>query len=246
MVVLEAEQRSFFIDELVAHLRDFAPKHSSLFDDPQLRSLVSSGVDRAATYGFTRRGPVRFFLEMSFMFGSGFDTDVQLPWVHQTLANKAMDEMTRADLVHEATLDYLRSVAGPNRLYTIEALHRLQRVRIEDWSVQGPLFEDHVLRACASLYPQKCEYLGQAVLREAIRGGRALAALHGAAAERWQMLFIALSFSIGHQFASDPLFPWISATLDPSSGLDGEARAAKLYSRSRIYLDHAISYLEAH
>jgi hypothetical protein len=245
MRAFEVRNRPQFEEELVAHLKEFAPKHSAVIGEAQLRSVVSSGIDRAAQCDFTKRGPVRFFLEMMFMFGSGFDTDPQIPWAPGLLVGNPSDQISRADQLHAVTIDYLNSVAGPQRQYAIDALRRLQHTRLEDLYAPGPAFDHAVISAFRNIYPRKCEYLGEAVLREVIRRGKALASAHGAASEQSAALFIALSFSLGHQFASDPLFPWIAAALDQAAEPNAEARAARLHNRARLYLDRAVSYLEA-
>ena len=53
---------------------------------------------RAEGYGFTNRGPLRLFIEMMFLCGSGFDTDPQYPAVGAVL-RAAGDQMQRAQMI---------------------------------------------------------------------------------------------------------------------------------------------------
>jgi hypothetical protein len=48
---------------------------------------VRRGVARAVELGFTKRGPIRLFLELEWLFGTGFDTDPQIPWAGEVLSD---------------------------------------------------------------------------------------------------------------------------------------------------------------
>jgi hypothetical protein len=121
-----------FENEMVAHIREFAPRLFEIVGEPGMREFVQMGVDRARQHQFEQRGPVRFYLEMMLTFASDFDTDPQLPWASKALSDKAItDQMARSGALYEAMQKYLDRVAGPNNRFAMEALKRLQRERPE-------------------------------------------------------------------------------------------------------------------
>jgi hypothetical protein len=56
-------------------------------------------------------------------------------------------------------------------------------------------------------------------------------------------LFINLMFALGHGFATDPQYPWISNTLYNSAVSDPDKRAERLYAKTMVYLDHVLANL---
>src|SRR5579863_8700811 len=86
-----------FEDRMVTHLQQFAPRHWRVMSEADGRKVIRLGIDRAAQRGFTNEGPVRFFIELMFMFGSYFDTDLQHPWATAILEDSAFpDQIARA------------------------------------------------------------------------------------------------------------------------------------------------------
>ena len=73
-----------FEDEMVEHLQGFASGHWMVIGEKTGRLVIQLGLKNAGQYGFTNRGPVRFYIELMFMFGSYFDTDPQYPWANQS------------------------------------------------------------------------------------------------------------------------------------------------------------------
>jgi hypothetical protein len=230
-----------FEDEMVEHIKKFAQKHCEVIGEPAVRSVIRLGMARAKQYGFTNRGPVRFYLELMFMFGSFFDGDPQLPWVMQILNDRAMqDQMVRAERLHGMTMEYLIYVVGPNKEYYMEALRRISQARVEDFPVTDGDIENAAVRALNTLYPQKCEYVEQARLRALIQGCLKEAKDHGVSTWKGVLLFILLAFTLGHGCASDPQFPWIGATLDNAPVGDPDARTERLYKKATAYLAGAL------
>jgi hypothetical protein len=61
-----------FETEMKAHALKFSPGHAKSLGDRQLSACVHTAVSRARTRGFTLRGPVKLWIELTFMFGIGF------------------------------------------------------------------------------------------------------------------------------------------------------------------------------
>jgi hypothetical protein len=236
MEALEQATLKGFEDEMVRHLRDFAPWHAGAVGEPVVREVIRLAIERAARYGLTNRGPVRFYIELMFMFGSDFDTDPLLPWAGPGLADPSVPgQMERADRLHAAMLAYLDQVAGPDQAYALEALRRVDRTRPEDYLVAGRDFEASALQALNDIYPQKCAYLGEPALRAAIRRSREPARRYSADSDLGAALFLGLAFALGHGFDHDPLLPWISRTLSEPRGTDPGRRVERLHARMKVY-----------
>lgn len=235
-----------FENELVQHIKEFAPKHSEVIQDKGVRGVVRLGIERAETYGFTKRGPTRFYVELMFMFGSDFDTDFQLPWAEEILTNDIIkNEMERSDFLHEKMLEYLKQVArDKNEEYSLKALRRLKKARMEDYRVAGGDFDKQAIVGLRDIYPQKCEYLGVELLQTLVKRAKVLAKEHSITSEKGKALFVALIFVLGHGFANDSLFPWVKTTLEDESIVGPNERAERLERKMKIYLDRALEYLE--
>lgn len=234
-----------FEDEMVEHLRRFAPKHCEVLGETAVRKVIRLGMERAKGYGFTNRGPVRFYLELMMMFGSYFDTDLQLPWASRVLADSGItDQMARGDRLYHAFGEYASEVLGPGYRYEFEALRRLSQMGAEEppGSVDRP--EEFGAAALESLYPQKAAYLGEPVVREIVRQGIELAGRYFITTTKGAAVFVALFFTAGHRFDQDPVYPWIQATLEDHRFPDPDERARRLYARALTYLRHMVVYLE--
>jgi len=241
------EQAGFraFEHEMVEHLAKFSPQHCEVMGEPRVRNVIQLGMARAKTYGFTNRGPVRFYLEMMFMFGTDFDTDPLLPWVAKILNDTAMaDQMKRADQLYEVLMDYAEKVAGPDNEYVKAALRRASLQRFEDLPLPSGDFEKGMIARLTANYPQKCEYVGESALRELIPLGVALAREYSVSAAAGKVFLIGLMFAQGHGFATDPQLPWVSATLNNPAITDPNKRIERLYSKTMTYLRHVLMSLE--
>ncbi len=237
-----------FEREMIIHLKDFAPKHSELLGEDGVRRVMRRGIEGAKGYGFTNRGPVRLYTELMFMFGSAFDTDPLLPWAGEVLRDGSLDEqMERAARLYERLIDYIDRVVGEDRRPSIEALRRVKEVslQVDGISSMDPAFERLVLDKIRWIYPERHAYLGDAPLQGLLRQGPAMAERCGLTTDRGVVLTVVLAFSAGHGFPRDPLFPWIEATLRNPKLETSERRVEALERRAKIYLDRALSYLEA-
>src|SRR5258707_14386417 len=165
-----------FEDEMVEHLKKFSPQHCKVAGEPAVREVIRMGIENAKKYGLINRGPVRFYIELMFMFGSYFDSDPQYPWTGAVLKDpEVIDQTARADRLYDAMNKYLAEVSGPEHQYLIEAMRRMSQLRIEDFFSPGQNLEESILAKLNSVYPQRSKYLGEPVLRVMIRHGFKLA-----------------------------------------------------------------------
>lgn len=233
-----------FEEQMVAHAREFAPKHCEVLGEDGTRAVVRKGIDGARKYGFTSRGPVQLYLDLMFVLGSDFDLDPQYPWAWQVLVDPGIPgQVPRADRLWERAGQYLDRVAGPENAFAIESLRRLKGVD-EAKLRSTPADAARIIGGLRAMYPQKCDYLGDAGLQALAMRASLRAQARAITTQAGTLLFAALEFSLGHGFERDPLYPWIGSTLSDPLVTDPNDRVTRLYEKTMIYVDRALAYLE--
>lgn len=230
-----------FEDEMVEHLKEFAPRHWKVMGEQDGRKAIRLGIERAEKYGFTNRGPVRFYIELMFMFGSDFDTDPQYPWAREVLKSPTeMDQMLRADQLYERMEEYSSKVSGPNRRYLGEAMERLSHATPGDFIRPDMSLQQSILQGLKSIYPKKCDYLGDKVLDALVSHAFKIGQHYNFTTEKGQMLMVALVFAAGHGFPNDPMYSWIARRMDSKRWPDPTRRADELHSKAILYLKYIL------
>ena len=88
---------------MVVHLRANFPDHKVTSDEPGLRSLIGTGVERAAGYDITYEDDVRRYLDYMLTLSPDFDTNPATSWAGQILRRKGASgaqKMQRIDNVY--------------------------------------------------------------------------------------------------------------------------------------------------
>jgi hypothetical protein len=211
----------------------------------EVRNAIRLGLAKADGYGFTQRGAVRFLVELMFMFGSHFDTDLQHPWVGDLLENRLLSDLFRADALHQQMTEYLDHVAGPNNVFVRSALVSTQRLAAHSTLASTSTKElvDELTTHLRGVYPQKCAWLGDERVRRVLSGGLESAEVRRVERIEGMALFAVLAFVLGHRCFDDPLYPWIAHTLRDSV-VAPDQRAARLQRKALTYLDHVLLHLE--
>lgn len=235
MDALEQAGLQRFEHQMVAHSKMFSPRISERLGPEQLRVVVRGAMQKAASYDFTRRGPIRLYVELTFLHGSGFDNDPQYPLLREILGTRE-DEMERAQKMYAAALEYRAKVAGPGAVTPYQALSELlvfarAPVAVSNDAVANMVFE------MSRVFPRKAAYVGEASLRALIYEGIAQCRKHGFTTFREAVVVMALMFTLGHRCTEDPLYPWIATTLqDPQIG-DPAAKAQRLETSVQRWLE---------
>lgn len=234
-----------FEDRLVEHLSGFAPRLYELRGAEGLRRVARSGIARARAHGFTRRGPVRFWVELMFALGHRFDDDPQLAWVATALQRPAADEQARASAMYGAMRGYLGQVEGPDKAWAIAALRRVAAAPWATMVEPGEAFEDQALAAMQRIWPEKVAAVGGAALRRVVATAEAAAAARGVDDPAGRALLVGLMFGFGHGVLDDPLYPWVDDTLQSGRHADANQRAERLSAKTRIYVQAIAEHLTA-
>lgn len=97
--------------------------------------------------------------------------------------------------------------------------------------------EARLLAYVQQVFPRRCAFLGQDVIRAAIRRARERALTHDVKSDRGQRLFVSLALLLGNGFDTDPQLPWAAALLRDRSLTDETVRMDRLYERGRQYVE---------
>jgi hypothetical protein len=87
-------------------VRIFPQKYHAV-GEGRLRELVTDGIRRATETGVTTRTGRLIFIGLMFMFGSGFDSDPQLPDYARILKSPNFNAQEKADKLQQLALDYV-------------------------------------------------------------------------------------------------------------------------------------------
>lgn len=242
--ILERVPQRNFEDESIGHLAAFAPELSQILKEEGVRRVVQFGIERAGRYGLTDRAPLRFYFELMFTLGSFFDTDMQLPWAGQVLSDSTIsNQYRRVDRLYAAMADYLDRVAGAHNEYAVAALTRFNSANFETGAELGGDPSDRILSQLSAIYPEKHEFVGDSALRAMISRAAEAAAHYGAPTARGATIFSALMYGFGAGIAKDPIYPWVSATLENMRGADPKDRLERVASKARVYAERVIKNL---
>ena len=210
----EGVARSTFEETMVARGAAMAPRLAANLGEEQMLAVVRAAIDRAAGHGLTRKGPVGLFVELTFLFGSGFDADVQLPWARASLAiASAGDQMAAASTLYAASIEAQEQLHGPENRHAEAALRRLASLVEEPLPLGSQDLAEVALEVMEYVHPQKHAFVGEPALRELIAAGEAEAARHGLVELPDVLLLVALMFALGQRCADDPMYPWIAGAL---------------------------------
>ena len=240
MRAFEQAARRRFEEEMVVHSKSFAPPLCKVIGDEQLRVALRAAIARAEHYGFTNRGPIRLFIDMMFLCGSGLDTDPQYPALGEVLRASG-DQMLRAQQIHEGHNDYLKRVSGPGAVNVHKALRDLLTFARTPLTIAPNNLIQGMLREMTRIFPQKTAYVGEAGLRVLIDEGIAEAQRYRFEAARPGALLVVLKFAFGHGCTDDPLYPWIAQTLKDERTVSPAARAERLEEKALTWLQHVVA-----
>lgn len=237
--------RKRFEAEMLLHLRQFSPALFEAAGEEQILKTIQLGIKLAKSYDFTFRGPVRLYIELMLMYGSHFDTDPQYPWATKILNDRSSAlQMRRSDLLYEKALDYQQKVVGPDEVYALEAYKRIAIRGQQPVTIDWEGFAPAMLSEIKYLYPQKAAYVGEAGIKALIVQGIEEARIRRFSKTRGVEMIIVMMMAFGHGCTDDPLYPWISRTLQKEAVSEPDARASRLERKALIWLDHVLSFFK--
>ena len=236
--------RTAFEEEMRAHLAQFSPPLYRATGEAGMMATIRLGLRGAAGHGFTLRGPLRLYLELMLLFGSKFPSDPQYPVLREVMQDcDAGSQMQRADRLFAATMDYRRSVGGPDDEYTLRALRRIYSEAQDPARFTRPREAADILADLARIHPEKLAHLGEAPLLALIDGAVARARGLPGSTPRGETLLVVMMLAFGHGCAEDPLYPWIGATLARAVD-EGAAWPQRLERKAMTWLRHVLAHFD--
>ncbi len=240
----EEKARQDFEDELVAHLKEFSPRHAAGVGDAGLRALIQSGLRNARHYGFRLRGSLRFYVECQVMFGHEFHADPLMPWAGREWGIRpGTDELERADKIHEVAMAYRKAVVGEKEEIEAAAIARLVKRPVGEW-LGGDTGDAATLRFAAEVYPEKAAQAPPGALAAVVTRGHQVAAVNQLTGSTGGRVVTALMIAFGHGVLSDPQFPWVAANLRDTTGQPPPKRAEHLAVRALAYLSDGLAHMK--
>lgn len=231
-----------FKANMVAHCLEFSPKLTRVLGEEQLNVVVSTHINKANSFGITQRGPVRLFIDLCFLFGSGFHDDPQYPWANEILKNnKPNAQMATAKRLHEEVKNYVDNVSGEKQINTWNALKNVCSVIGKPFNFSKTPFTHNVLDQLNSIHPFKALYIGDAATIDLINSAKMVSHEYGFDSEKSCFLLCTLMYFFGHACINDPLYPWIERTLKNDKITDSTARAMRLEKKSITWLNHVLA-----
>jgi hypothetical protein len=208
-----------------------------------LRRLVNLVVERALFYGFSDRVLVTVYLEAAIAFGCGFDTDPQFPWASKILNDNLASAQVRAEYLFSTFQQHFRRVEGERNELALKACRRLLSRPSLDEITEPHEDEISFIRWGRNLYPELFDAMESAVLAT-IFASAVVEAKKFDLPTGGPTLLAGLMLLYGHNVISDPMYPWIVATLENPNITSSRERLIRLFSRFRVYIEHSAKYLE--
>ncbi len=231
-----------FEDEMVSHSHQFSPFLSDTLGPDGLRALIKNRIETAYDLSLTRRGTIRQFIELGFLFGGRFFDDPQYPWAIEALSDITEDnQMQRAEQLHAGTLNYINSACGEQNTHVWSALSGVSVLARAEDPVPVDQFERWALSRMRNLHPKKAELLGDEALKALIAEATALAETAKFEPGRETALIAILMFAFGHGCTTDLAYPWIGRTLRDTEITDERRRAKRLERKAISWLDHVLA-----
>lgn len=228
-----------FEDSMVEHIKEFFPKYYEVLGEPTIHKVIQYGIDRAESYGFTSERDVCLYINLIFLLGSNFDTDLQIPWAGAILKNETIVvPFTRIDRLHDEVMEYLDQVSGTDNEYFGRALLRVHEISIEDFAqTPTPNAGDITATQLQKIWRRKCQQMGETTLRKLIRDAIESAKAYNITTEYGVVLYTTLMFLLGSGFDKDPQFPWATAVLNDESIPDESTRVDRLYKEAMAFME---------
>lgn len=226
--VFRAATLASFEAAMMQRCAELAPRRAPALGEAGLRVAVHAAVERARHHRLTNRGPVRLFVELSALLGSGFDRDVQLPFAARILAGDG-PQSDRADELYAHAVAFLKAVGGPGGRHDHDASMRLRALLAAEpaWDEARDLGAA-LLTTMAATHPERYARVGEPALRSLVARAADEAAARDLHAPADIAVFAGLMFALGEGCFADPFHPWLAAAVDgadPGARLRAEALA---------------------
>jgi hypothetical protein len=233
----ESAEAAYFAPRMVQHLKDAFPKHCSFLGEDGIHEVIRYGIEQGRAYGFTGQSAVNLFIDLTLLLGRFFHADVQMPWASEILVDESFgNELTKAEWLHAAAIEYLNTVSGPDNEYIDGAQRRLLDESIFITTASVEEFTDETLMRLERIWPEKYNHIGEENLRSLIQKGITTARAYDIESEPGMLMYIGMMYMLGSGFDRDPLFSWAHQVLNNKEEQDEAASVERLHSEAINYL----------
>lgn len=233
----ESAEAAYFAPRMVQYLKEAFPKHCSFLGEDGIHEVIRYGIEQGRAYGFTQQSAVNLFIDLTLLLGRFFDTDVQMPWASEILIDQSFeDELTKAQRLHAAAIEYLNTVSGPANEYIDEAQRRLFHESIYISTASSEEFTNEALIRLERIWPEKYHQIGEKNLRSLIQKGISAARTYNIESEPGTLMYIGMMYMLGSGFDRDPLFSWAHQVLNNREEQNETAGLERLHSEAINYL----------
>jgi hypothetical protein len=215
-----------FERRLLAHIEQYFPTHWRVVGAEQMAEVVRFGVHRARELGCHTERDGYLLHSLMLYLGSHFDTDPQYPWLGSVLADETIASRSeRLANAHDAAMEFLDSVAGPQGELMATALQRLQSTLIPELRREREANFGYLLHSLKLAWPQKVDRVGEQGLRALAQSVMPAAQRIGMRSSPNACLYVVACFFFGHGLARDPQFPWAGRLLSKTTLANGSAQS---------------------
>jgi hypothetical protein len=237
--VFQNQPRLSFEREIAAYLKRYFPLEAACAD---LDRWISTGLDRAAEYGFLAYDESAQFLGLMAMLGSGFDEDPQIPWVAAMISSQNGTPMDRITDVYDKAIEYLDAIGGPNGFRFVRATRRLKK---QDMTVLNRLHPravpDKIQELLTRIYPEKERAIGERALKQLVRSAIQRTEVDGKKSAQSALIHAVHMYYFGSDFHKDPCYPWAGEILSNGSA-SVDDRYVRLHQSCLEYLDRSLQF----
>jgi len=225
-----------FQNKALNYIEEFFPTYHQTLDDQTLNNLISHSFKKSQKYGFESKRNAMLFLNLSIMLGADFDTDPQLPWVANTLADEEIENLDeKLDTLHERTLLFLDRIWGEENEFLQQAVNECSLIKFDSLEQKmRSANEEQVLHDLYNIHPEKFQASGLPHMKAMLALGASEAIKYGINNRTGLFIFLTMMLMFGSGFHTDPQYPWAQKALLKK---DEAPKAETLYKAGVEYLE---------
>ncbi len=232
MAQLDAAADDRFIRSALPHLKRYGPPLGHAGEERGLEAAVRTGLEKARRFGFNEGPQVLLFLELTMLFGCGFDDDPQYCWLRPFLTGMdGVPARERARLLYWHSNQFLDRAFGAAGEHGITAGKRASMLRKEYFDAVGQDFSNLGPRLLTHVHAERMAYLDATSTRDLMTNAAAEARRFALTDSAGAPLLLLLMFAFGHRVTEDPLYPWARAILTDSQ-LASQVKVDRLLQRA--------------
>lgn len=210
MDIFEQHALARFEKTLREHTQAELPTRSQTIGEQGLTVAIHQTLTHANSLGFTTKGSIHCFFQMTLRHGSGFASDPQY-FDAPTKLKEGADEMDRIDALLAYIQAYEYSVFGNDNQHQIAAINaiikKLEEVKwLPVYSAEADN-SDTIIDLGLACFPQRQRFTTLCELNKLFDLSHQFAKQLGLQETRVESIFTLLMFALGHHCLKDPLYP---------------------------------------